>query len=453
MTPPITAHTPPATTRSHVTGTPLRAIFLLLLVLSLTLTGCSRFDTQYGASDGASGTESINGFGAFRTALQESPPADAAEILTHDAARLSLREAQSDVIVWIPVAWAPSNLLEIQDWLDQWLTQNHRTLIFVVPDDGSTEAYFREAATLAPPQQRLNYRRQLAKLTNERTLNEVERSDVSLDHWFTATALPYGAALPDRQRTDFSIEDSKVNAVTPNQSAASPQVSSNPTISSSKVSSKQAASAETDDLRLEPVERVTATFPTGSNSLTTLARITCDRWKQSQVLVVASGSLVTNFAMTGTSGRKMVSRIRDGMRLASDVGPDQSIDVAFLSSGIRPIPVSESQPESPRTRGWELMTEMPLSLINLHVAFLGIVLCLMLLPVFGRPRSVRYHHPTHFGNHLSAMATLMLRSGGTNYAKQKISEYLRQVRGETSGPWVLPQPDSADSEQPRETQP
>lgn len=429
-----------------------RPIVSVLLLVQLAVAGCSRFDAQYGASDGASGTQSLNGFGAFRTALQQPPPSGDPEILTHDATRLSGRDAQNDVIVWIPTAWSPSNLTEVQDWLDQWLRQNHRTLVFIVPDNGSTEAYFREAAALAPPEQRLNYRRQLAKLINGRTLAETERSDVTLGDWFTAAALPYSAVLPDRQLTEFSLQESKIRVVRPT-THSSPKPSSPSGSKNAKSAQTPIGNDESEDLHWEALEQATAMLPNAPSDLTTLARITRDRWNDSQVLVVASGALVTNFAMTGNAGRKMADRVRDEIRLASDAGPDQPIEVAFLSSDDRPILVSDVKPGMPRTRGWELMTEMPLSLINLHVAFLGIVLCLMLLPVFGRPRSVRYSHPTHFGNHLSAMATLMRRSGGTNYAKLKISEYLRQVRGETSGPWVLPQSDSADSDQPRETQP
>lgn len=452
MTSFILATVRPTSTHRFATCIRPGLIVHLLLLISIALAGCTRFDAEYGASDGASGTQSLNGFGAFRTALEQAPAADAAEILTRDAARLSGRESQSDAIVWIPTDWPPGNLLEIQDWLDQWLTQNQRTLIFIVPDDGSTEAYFREAASFAPPQQRLNYRRRLARLINERSLAEAERSDVSLGRWFTAAALRYNASLPDRQRADFSLQESKVHLVgstSPTHSQALPRRAAK----SRNFVRTPVASEELEDFRFEPLMRATAPGPTGPASLTTLARITCDRWNDSQLLVVASGALVTNFAMTGTAGRKLTNRIRDEIQLAGDAGAGQAIEVAFLSSDDRPILVSDSEPEVPRTRGWELMTEMPLSLINLHVAFLGIVLCLMLLPVFGRPRRVLYNDPTHFGNHLSAMATLMRRSGSTTYAKLKISEYLRHVRGETSGPWVLPPSDSADSEQPRETQP
>lgn len=409
------------------TATRWRIIPFLVSLLVLTLPACSRFSTEYGASEGPAGMESLNGFGAFRTALQDSPAGVGPEIESHDVARLSVREAASDAIVWTPASWSPSNLQEIMDWLDRWLAQDNRTLVFIVPDDGSTEAYFQEAVDIAPPEQRLNYRRRLAELINERLLAEATRVDVRLGNWFTANPLPYRVTLPERQLLDFSIAEPTTKTL----------VGQEPT----------------EDLRFEPLDQEKVSLGNGSTSLTTLARITRERWKSSQVLVVASGSLLTNFAMTGGAAPAMASEIQHEIRRASGKAAGGKINVGFLASRFGPVQVSDVTPEIPKTRGWELMTEMPLSLINLHVAFLGIVLCLMLLPVFGRARHVRYHAPTHFGNHLSAMATLMRRSGGTDYAKRQISEYLRRVRGETSGPWVLPPEDAADPEHPSQTQP
>ena len=33
----------------------------------------------------------------------------------------------------------------------------------------------------------------------------------------------------------------------------------------------------------------------------------------------------------------------------------------------------------------------------------------------------------------------MNRAGGEQFARAKISEYLRRMHGETSGPWILPE--------------
>jgi hypothetical protein len=48
--------------------------------------------------------------------------------------------------------------------------------------------------------------------------------------------------------------------------------------------------------------------------------------------------------------------------------------------------------------------------------------------------------PVHrdLGHHLDAVAALMKRVGGESYARGRISDYMKRMHGETSGPWVLP---------------
>ncbi len=435
-----------------------RTRHLLTLVVAVFLcTGCSRFDTNYGASKGAAGDKSLNGFGALRTVLQSLPEdavddAPLAEIRARDMIRLSQRELNNDAIVWIPSEWSPMNLADVETWLNGWLEQGGRTLVFIVPDDGSTESYFQEAIDIAPPAQRLAYRRRLAKQINDRLLSDSSRKDISVRNWFVAKALPNRVHLPPRRLADYEIKLASSTKSGSQKSSDSNETNDSDLTTAGEFSEEQWNESEIDesppqitsetDTRkpgLDPLIRENVKIAGRQTSLTTLARFVDYRWPDSQILIVASGSLLTNFAMTESPAQEMAIRIRKEIRQASDVGEDERIAVAFFSTDDMPVSISDSQAGAPSTKGWELMTQMPLSLINMHVAFLGVVLCLMLLPVFGRPRRVRHNRPTHFGNHLSAMATLMRRSGGVGYAHTKISQYLRHVRGETSGPWVLPE--------------
>jgi hypothetical protein len=86
----------------------------------------------------------------------------------------------------------------------------------------------------------------------------------------------------------------------------------------------------------------------------------------------------------------------------------------------------------------ELLTVWPMSLVTMHGVILGLVICLMLMPIFGRPKRIRRSKQSHFGDHLDAVAALMNRTGGERYARARISEYMKRMHGETSGPWVLP---------------
>ena len=86
--------------------------------------------------------------------------------------------------------------------------------------------------------------------------------------------------------------------------------------------------------------------------------------------------------------------------------------------------------------GMELMTVWPISLVTVHAAFLGFVVCMMLLPILGRPRKLERASQTNFGDHIDAVAALMSKTQGESYARNRISEYMKRMNGETSGEWV-----------------
>lgn len=448
---------------------------IAVLLCLLLLTGCSRFYTDYGESDGVQGNQSLNGFGALRTSFEETiAEVDAIEsdqptqIETFDIARLSARAKRFEAIVWLPTSWPPINEPAVTSWMDQWLREKDRTIVFVVPDGGSTEAYYRSAADLAPPDQRLEYRRRLAKQINERLLEDGRRRDVTITDWFRADALPYRVILPNRRIADYDLRP-----------APSPKTDGSESDPSDEIELVEMELVEMDEDELfeeiealldegdsatekipeeaseESPEEVVFSFDrlkqesisieSKKRPLTTLARVQHPHWNESQVLVVASGGLLTNFAMTEKPAIELSQQIQSEIRRTAGT-EEETIEIAFLSSGRMPVPISTAKPGAPTATGMELLTTWPLSLVTMHGIFLGVVMCLMLLPAFGRARKVTYNRNTHFGNHLSAMATLM-RGGargpdGPVFAKTKISQYLRVVRGETSGPWVLPEADT-----------
>nr|WP_271872476.1 hypothetical protein [Rubripirellula sp.] len=84
-----------------------------------------------------------------------------------------------------------------------------------------------------------------------------------------------------------------------------------------------------------------------------------------------------------------------------------------------------------------MLTVWPISLLTMHGIFLGLVICLMLLPIFGRPKKISHNQSGNFGDHLDAVAALMKRAGGEKYARSKISDYMKRMRGETTGPWII----------------
>ena len=145
------------------------------------------------------------------------------------------------------------------------------------------------------------------------------------------------------------------------------------------------------------------------------------------------GFVITMAPLVEATGSFQEVRLADGTK-----------PIVSFASASYSMPISERNGEIPRSSGAEFFTEFPLSFVTLHLAILGFVICLMLLPIFGRPRHVDRGVLTHFGDHLSAVATLMKRQGGESFARRRISEYMKRVRDETTGPWVINDPEHQD---------
>lgn len=429
---------------------------LLLLFVSLA-SGCSRLYTTYGKTDGTVGKESLNGFGAFRDQLTDEPTEteraelgedwDDTELRSRNLTRLSSRAYQHDAIVWIPTEWPPANPVEVANWMTKWLRSGNRTVVFVVPDEGSTEAYFREASSLAPPAQRLEYRRRLAEQINLRLLEDVRRDDITVGKLFTARGLSARRNIDDRRVISYDLRDfdpsidATTIALNPTGTVATTSQPEEEIIAEADESESAEVSTETDEESADKQEGETNSTKNNrpshsfeslarNDEVTTFARITHPKWKDSRVLVVAGGGMLTNFAMTDEPAIEMTNQIRNEILSTTDVGQDERVSFGFLSSDLGYLPISDAEPGAPSQTGMEMLTTWPISLITLHALFLGVVMCLMLLPTFGRARQVVYHRSTHFGNHLSAMAILMRRAGGMEFAKEKINQYMRVVRGE-----------------------
>lgn len=422
---------------------------VLILVVLIAASGCGRFDNSYGPSKGTSGRKSLNGFGAFRDTLDEVID----DTKSRDLFRLSGRAMQRDAIVWVPQQWAPANEVAVTDWMESWLAMGHKTLVFIVPDDGSEDAYWELAAQIAPPEQSLEFRRQRAITINERLILDAQRDDVRVDDWFIAQAISPEVRFDEHRRLRFRLLQSEPISI---DDSAEPSEADDVTAGEESAEDTDGVAdvavdvdADTFELSRARVFEPLLTAGDDDSNWVTLAKVTDPDWDDSQILVVAGGGLLTNFAMTQPEARQITRQVISEI---SRVRPPESgeLEIGYLVTDNRYLPISNVQASSVAATGMETLTTWPLSLLTIHGLFLGVVMCLMLLPAFGRPRSVQYNQVSQFGNHIDAMAKLMQRAsnrGSTknvDYARQKISHYLRRVRGETSGPWLLPEPSARD---------
>jgi len=407
--------------------------------LVLVSMGCQRLSDDYGRSDGNVGRTSLNGFGALRRSF------DQAGFRSRDVSRLSDRVGMTSTIVWTPQVAVPI-AGNVSEWFRDWLSQGDRTLIYVLPDSGSAAEYWSQTAGLAPPDQRLEYRRRAARELNRQWVERFNRERISFSGLFTAQPLAMKVDvlqvsselldLPSEPPSMITAEY-QLEFLEPGEDESEDEFQWDRWLAGRAMwqvqtddsSAAPAATPATIGTQTSPSTWV----PPQQRELVLVARLTSSQWPGSQILVVNGGSLLTNYAFTRPWNRELAAMLIKASQPAGDLEKF----AGFLSSDSQPIPVSNRQPDVPRATGMELLTTWPISLITMHGVLLGFIICLMLFPIFGRPRRVERPGGSHFGAHLDAVAALMKRTHGEAYARQRISEYMRRVRGETQGSWVI----------------
>lgn len=422
---------------------------LLPLLLVCVVSGCDQFVTGYGESKGSQATESINGFSALRKSFDESGNT------TGDLHRLSQKTTRNDVIVWLPQSGG-SISPDVSNWMHRWLARGNRTLVFVVPDSGSEVDYWKQASTTAKPAQRLEYRRRSAKAVNERLKWRLNRGFVASNGWFKVHPMEHRVTIrqpvgpwaeifnPDdgTESDDTALESEYRISVYDEDAEAAESNTGNAYGKTGPSSGNWSYAASTEIHNTETESRALVRNDEGN---IVVAEITSADWNKSKIIVVAGGSLLTNFAFTQAANRRFADAL---VRSSLSPGtPELDFEaelpigkqVAFVTTDGGTIPVSEKTSDIPKATGLEFMTTWPINLIAIHALLLGVVACLMMMPNLGRPRTVSYRRNGHFGHHITAVALLMKRAGGREYARQSISRYMRRVRGETSGQWVLPE--------------
>lgn len=399
------------------------AVVTLLLALSA---GCSSLQTEYGYSQDAKGKKSISGFGVLRQFYRHEGWKD------RSVNRLSERINNMDALVWTPAA-DTTPTLEVTEWFDEWLARGNKTLVYVIRDYETDARYWTAASKLAAPEQRLEYRRRAARAQMAAKKKRLAQPAIISNGWFTAYALE-----PPSQTTSLSGEWADdvgefakpyvigyglraYDAAKDMTSGLTPPIVtpgfSMQTSGTTSVSVDFASLLETGDGK------------------TIVGRVTSDEWPKSQIIVVSGGSMVNNYGLLEGSSRSLASNL---VAASKEVTASEFPKVCFLYSNESDVNISDLAEDANSPSGMEMLTVWPISLLTIHLAILGLVICLMLLPIFGRPRRIRPRSSTDFSDHIQAVASAMAKTNGEQYARVRISEYMVRVRREMEGPWVIP---------------
>ncbi len=153
-----------------------------------------------------------------------------------------------------------------------------------------------------------------------------------------------------------------------------------------------------------------------------------ERFGQGQVIVAINGAPFLNATSVKPAYGKVGSMIIDECPNAKKVAL-----LAYNSSGIQ---ISWIDEIDSRGLGLEMLVQWPLSAITIPACILGIVICISLLPILGRPGELPKRSVNDFGMHIEALGDLIRDTNDEAYARQAVSDYFRIVRAELPPPWL-----------------
>lgn len=428
---------------------------LLLCGWLLITSGCASLlpeTTPFGAISGVDARRSLNGLAVHKKMWELA----GAKCLTPK--KLSPRlEENLDVIVLVGQSYSPPGIVA-RDWLESWLSQSSgRSVIYFGRDFNASLFYRQQTLNLLPADQLQRGEVALAQArVDELNLRLRELPENTFCRWFyldgtqprgdyTAFTGPWSEDIakvegtwpvgvrlqtPDekwqQQLPSWLAQPATPNSLTP----ANP-----PAPADEEESAVQRSSWEVGEL--SSAESWNAEFGRAAESSVLLSgadgqplvyRLTHGSFGDGQILIVANGAPFLNGSLVAplhrVVGEKIIEQCLPAKRVAL---------LAYDESGIL---ISRGSDADDRAAGLEVLTVWPLSAITMPAALLGILICIVLSPILGRPQSAPRRSVSDFGLHISALGRMLFESRDLEYAKKVIAEYYRTVRVEAPPYWL-----------------
>jgi len=383
------------------------ACALLLVIVGVLLAGRrdEPLPTVYGRRRGGEAGRSVNG----TAVLADMFRARGDTVTT--MSRFSPRLDRYDVIIWVPDDFAPPDK-EHRERLEEWLSSGSgRTVVYIGRDYNAALDYWERMAPTAPAELASEALHRQAEARAEWEAARSQMPSEEYARWFTArrdkkrhkvTELsgPWADGI-DASRTDIHVEG--------RLDVPSYDDMTGP-----------------DDL---PPETIEPLLKSGDEAL--VFRLSEPDWTDEddsdpgQIIVVTNGSFLLNYPLVNHENRKLADK------LIAACG-EESKKVVFIESTAGGPPNLDKEPTGTMPSPLELLKVWPLNVILLHVAVLGIIVCLSRSPIFGRPRDLPGDSPSDFGKHVAALGKLLARTKDRNYAQARLAQY-RQVAERRSG--------------------
>jgi Domain of unknown function (DUF4350) len=383
---------------------------LLLIVVGVMLAGRrdEPLPTTYGRRRGGEAGRSVNGTAVLADMFQ----ARGHTVTT--MTRFSPRLDKYEVIVWAPDDFEPPDE-EHRERLVEWMKGgSDRTVVYIGRDYNAAIDYWERMAPTAPAELAGE---SLHRQAETRAAWESARSQMPSEEyaqWFTAqrdhkrrkvTELsgPWAEGV-DAAETDIHVEGMLE-------------------IPSDKVYDHIDSPDNLPPPIVEPLLK--------SDNEALVYRLSDPDWKEGQfdepgqIIVVNNGSFVLNYPLVNHENRKLADK------LIAECGK-VSKKVVFIESQAKGPPILDKEPTGSMPSPLELLKVWPLNAILLHIAVLGIIICLSKSLIFGRPHDLPGDSPSDFGKHVAALGKLLARTKDRNYAQARLAQY-RQVAERRSG--------------------
>ena len=380
------------------------SVWFALLVVSVIVAGCkpAEIDTTYGRRRGSPGSASVNGTSVLAKMF---------EVAGHRVVtwrRLSPKLDQYKSIVWFPDDFAPPTA-EQRNFLEKWLgAQPGRTLVYVGRDYDAAIAYWNKIQNLVPPNQAIEVARRLALAQALHDSRRAEMPNGEACDWFVMRRDATGGnatALAGPWATGITVAECEL------------EMAGRLDVPSKKDIDQWMAQLD-DNLEGPP------TYETllAANDELAVGRLSFTPWNGSQIIFVINGSFLLNLPLVNHEHRKLADQL-----ITACGSPGR---VVFLESGKGGPTVYDKEPGANTPTGFEVFTVWPLGVILVHLTALGILACVTLFPVFGRPRELTQRSLSDFGQHIDALGELLEKTGDREYALQRLQTYHAHVRSD-----------------------
>lgn len=372
-------------------------VALLVVVMYFSSRQNESLNTVYGKRRGSGASDSVNG----TSVLAEMFKASGRRVET--ISRLTPGIDRYQTIVWFPDDFAPPTL-EQRQALEDWLMMGTgRVLIYVGRDYDAHADYYRDVIPLVKPEELSEFERRRAASKAEFDSERAAMPKKAYARWFTAKRdEPRVIVKSLRGPWADGVDASKVDLHLEGRLDLPVEADRNAAI----------------DTRL-PYQREIL-LETDKGELIVSSLFDADDWGNGQVVVVANGGFLLNYPLVNHEHRKLASRLI--------IETDPNGVVAFLESGPGGPEVLDKDPQNETTPAIGLITVWPLNAIMMHLMIFGVMLCLSLAPIFGRPKELPREMIADFGKHVAALGQLLARTRDRGYAMLRLEQYRQQGR-------------------------